>query len=339
MKLRIFSLLIAFSLFVTSFFAEKILGSFIPKVYVITPDTTGYTRSVNCTGEIVEQNREDVYLPLPVIASEVLFSIGDYVHEGEVIAIIDKAATATALISSYTSGVNEMMYDTILNVPQEQLSEVISMFSNSVSLSDNLKSIPDYIRAGISGTLTNLEIYCNKPTTAYTSIATIVDDSTLVAKVSVNEENIDAIAVGATAILTGSAFSDEKYEACVTKIYPSAYKKYSSLTSETVVDVIVTPTSSEHKLKSGYTTKASIIIDKVDLAITVPYEAVMQDENNKEFVYVLQNSRAIKTYITTGLELSKGFEVLEGLDETSLIIENPNGIKENSFVKVIHHEN
>lgn len=338
MKLRIFSLFISLLLFTTSFFSGKIVYALVPKVHIIKPDATGYTRSVNCSGEIVEQNREDVYLSLPVIASEVLFSVGDYVNEGEVIAIIDKAATATALISSYTSGVNEMMYEAILNVPQEKLSEVVAMFSNSVSLSDNLKSIPTYIRAGISGTITNLEIYCNKPTTAYTSIATIVDDSTLVAKVAVNEENIDAITVGATAILTGSAFSDEKYEAYVTKIYPSAYKKYSSLTSETVVDVIVTPISSEHKLKSGYTTKANIIIEQVDFAITVPYEAVMQDEDNREYVFVLDGARAVKRYITTGLELSKGFEILEGLDETSLIIKNPSGIKENSFVKVTHYE-
>ena len=339
MKLRIFSLLIVVTVFIASIFSGEILDSFIPKVQVITPDTTGYTRSVNCTGEIVEQSREDIYLSLPVIASEVLFSVGDYVHEGEVIAVIDKAATATALIGSYTSGVNEMMYDAILNVPQEQLSEVISMFSSSVSLSENLKAIPNYIRAGISGTITDLEISCYKPTTAYSSIATIVDDSTLVAKVSVNEENIDAITVGATAILTGSAFSDEEYEAFVTKIYPSAYKKYSSLTSETVVDVIVTPISSEHKLKSGYTTKANIIIERVDFAITVPYESVMQDENNREYVFVLDDGKAIKRYITTGLELSKGFEVIEGIDESTLIIKNPKTVNEGSFVKVVDYEN
>lgn len=338
MKLRIFSLVLVFSLFVTSFFSGEFLKAFIPEVYVITPDTTGYTRSVNCTGEIVEQNREDVYLSLPIIASEVMFSVGDYVNEGEVIAVIDKAATATALISSYTSGVNEMMYESILNIPQDKLSEFMAMFSSSVSLSENLKTIPDYIRAGISGTLTNLQITCNKPTTAYTSIATIVDDSTLVAKVSVNEENIDAIAVGATAVLTGSAFSDDKYEGCVTKIYPSAYKKHSALTSETVVDVIVTPFSSDHKLKSGYTTKASIIIDKVDFAITVPYEAVMQDENNKEYVYVLDGSKAVKRYITTGLELTKGFEILDGIDEATLVIKNPTDVKENSYVKVVDYE-
>jgi len=339
MKLRVFSLIMAFFILTASFFTGTIIESFIPKVSVINPDTTGYTRSVNCAGEIVEQNREDVYLSLPIIASEVRFSVGDYVNQGDVIAVIDKAATATALISAYTSGVNDMVYDAILNLPKDELSDALAVFGNSVSLSDNLKNIPNYIRAGISGTLTSLNISCNKPTTAYTSIATIVDDSTLVAKVSVNEENIDSIVVGASAVLTGSAFSDEKYDAYVSKIYPSAYKKYNSLVSETVVDVIVTPASSDHKLKSGYTTKANIIIEQVDYAITIPYEAVMQDENNKEYVYVLENSRAVKRYITTGLELSKGFEILDGIDITELVIKNPVGIAENSYVKVVEYEN
>ena len=220
MKLRIFSLLFAFLILCASFLSGKIFESYIPKVYITTPDTTGYTRSVNCTGEIVEKNREDVYLSLPVIASEVCFSVGDYVREGEIIAKIDKAATATALISSYTSGINDMMYETIRDIPQDKLKEAISVFSNSNSLSENLKSIPDCIYAGISGTITNIEISKNKPTVAYSSILTIIDDSTLVAKVAVNEENIDLVSVGTSVILTGNAFSDQEYEALVTKIYP-----------------------------------------------------------------------------------------------------------------------
>ena len=338
MKLRIFSLLFALCIFIFSFFIGNIIDNSIPKVTVIKPDSTGYTRSVNCTGEIVEQNREDVYLSIPIIASEVKFSVGDYVKKGDIIAIIDKPATATAIIGSYNSIVNDYMHDAILNLPKEQLEEVMNSYSDSFSLSNSLKNIPDYIVAGISGTLTQINISCNKPTTPYTSIVTIIDDNTLVAKVSVKEENIDSIAIGASAILTGSAFDEDEYEGCVTKIYPSAYKKRNSLTTETVVDVIVTPNSDDHNLKSGYTTKANIIIDTVDFAITVPYESVLQDINNREYVYVLKGSKAKKQYITTGLELSKGFEVLEGIDETAIIIANPSNVKENSYVKVINYE-
>lgn len=339
MKLRIFSLLFTLFVFVFSFFTGNIIEAYVPKVTIIKPDSTGYTRSVNCTGEIIEQNREDVYLSLPIIASEVRFSVGDYVKKGDIIAVIDKTATATAIIGSYNSIINDYMYDAILSLPKEQLEEVMTSYSDSVSLSNSLKSIPNYIVAGISGTLTQISISSNKPTTPYSSIVTIIDDSTLVAKVSVKEENIDSIAVGASAVLTGSAFGEDKYEGCVTKIYPAAYKKRNSLTTETVVDVIVTPNRTDHNLKSGYTTKANIIVDTVDFAFTVPYESVLQDTNNREYVYVLEGSKAKKKYIVTGLELSKGFEILEGIDETTLIIANPSNVKENSYVKVINYEN
>ena len=339
MKLRVFSLSFAFLTVVFSFFAGKIIEAYIPKVTVINPDSTGYTRSVNCTGEIVEQNREDVYLSFPIIASEVRFSVGDYVKKGDIIAVIDKTATATAIIGSYNSIINDFMYDAVLNLPKDQLEDFMSHYSDSVSLSNSLKSIPDYIVAGISGTLTQITVSCNRPTTPYSSIVTIIDDSTLVAKVAVKEENIDSIAVGASVILTGNAFGEEKYEGSVTKIYPSAYKKHNSLTTETVVDVIVTPNTTNHNLKSGYTTKANIIIDTVDFALTVPYEAVLQDNENREYVYVLEGSKAKKQYIVTGLELSKGFEVLEGIDKTTLIIANPSNVDENSYVKVINYEN
>ena len=91
-------------------------------------------------------------------------------------------------------------------------------------------------------------------------------------------------------------------------------------------------------MKSGYTTKAKIIIEQVDYALTIPYEAVMQDEENREYVYVIEDSRAKKRYITTGLELSKGFEVLDGIDENTFIIKNPTDIHENSYVKVTAYE-
>lgn len=339
MKLRIFSLSLAFCILLFSFFVGSIFKSTITKVELITPDCTGYTRSVNCNGEIVEQSREDIYLSLPIIASEVRCSVGDYVQKGEILAVVDKAATATSLINSYTSNVNEMIYEAALNLPIEQLAQEISYLGNSVSLSDTLKSIPTYVFAGISGTVTAIDIHTNKPTKAYTSLVTIVDDSTLVAKVSVKEDNIDLISVGAVATLSGNAFGDEKYEAYVTQIYPSAYKKYDSLTAETVVDVIITPISTEHNLRSGYSTKANIIIEQVDFAITVPYECVLQDEENNEYVYVIEGGRAKKQYITTGLELSKGFEILDGVDETTMIIKDPNSVSNNQYVMVTNYEN
>lgn len=338
MKLRIFSLFAAFLLFVASLFTESFVKVFIPSVELTKPKITGYTRSINCSGEIMEKNREDVYLSVPIIASEVFFSVGDRVEKGDIIASVDKAATAAAIISSYTSGFNEAMYEAALKLSKDELSEATAIFGNSMSLSQNLKSIPNYIRAGISGTITKMELSCNKPSSAYAPVVTIIDDSTLVAKVAVSENNINYISVGASAVLRGSAFGNTEYDALVSEIYPSAYKKYSALSSETVVDVILTPVSSTHKLKAGYTTKASIIVSDNCSAVTVPYESVMQDEENREYVLVYSNGRAVKQYITTGLELSQGFEVLDGISDGTQIIKDPSKIAENSLVRVIADE-
>ena len=54
--------------------------------------------------------------------------------------------------------------------------------------------------------------------------------------------------------------------------------------------------------------------------LTVPYEAVRQDERNVEYVYLAQGSRAVRRNIVTGVELLEGVEVKEGLAAGDLVI-------------------
>jgi hypothetical protein len=66
----------------------------------------------------------------------------------------------------------------------------------------------------------------------------------------------------------------------------------------------------------------------------VPYEAISQDENNKEFVFAIQNSRAVKKEVVTGLENDAGIEILQGINSQDIIIKNPSVLgKANSKIK------
>lgn len=59
--------------------------------------------------------------------------------------------------------------------------------------------------------------------------------------------------------------------------------------------------------------------------IVVPYCAVRQDVQG-EFVYLLKDGRASKTYIETQAECDIGFRVQQGIEENMLIILNPDDI-------------
>ena len=93
-----------------------------------------------------------------------------------------------------------------------------------------------------------------------------------------------------------------------------------SLTSapETRVEVLLSVTNADERLKPGYTANVKIYTDHKDEALLVPYEAVWQDEDNRENVYVIENGRAVQHMVRTGYELENLLEVTEGLSRITL---------------------
>lgn len=77
----------------------------------------------------------------------------------------------------------------------------------------------------------------------------------------------------------------------------------------------------DNDLKAGFTARAEIVTDTRRTMLTVPYEAVRQDENNVEFtVYLAEGSRAVRRNIQTGVELLEGVEVTEGLGPADVLL-------------------
>ncbi|MBQ6797359.1 MAG: hypothetical protein IJP10_05010 [Clostridia bacterium] len=60
--------------------------------------------------------------------------------------------------------------------------------------------------------------------------------------------------------------------------------------------------------------------------IVVPFCAVRQDDEG-EFVYLLEEGKAKKNYITTEAECDAGFRVSHGIEENMLVILQPDSIK------------
>ena len=96
---------------------------------------------------------------------------------------------------------------------------------------------------------------------------------------------------------------------------------------ETVVDVCASIDNLDEEVKAGYTINAKIVVEKEKEINVVPYEAVMQDENETEYVYVFANGMAVRKDIETGVELTDGVEVLSGVSQDEPIIFTPNKVK------------
>ena len=142
-----------------------------------------------------------------------------------------------------------------------------------------------------------------------------------------DESDASLIAEGQTASVTGAGF-EGSLDAVVRRVSDTAHTD----NGKTTVEVIIEITGDCGNLKSGYTAESRIYVDEARLLNILPYGVIRQDENG-EYVYVIENSRAKRRDIETGIELSDGTEITGGISENSEIISCPDRVSENIFVR------
>lgn len=135
----------------------------------------------------------------------------------------------------------------------------------------------------------------------------------------VGEKDISSVRSGQTAEITGDAFPDCVYTGTVSYIADYAAVKPNGAAAKPVIEVKIAIDNPDDRLKAGYTATARLATSDAETVTVVPYEAVDQDENG-EFVYVLENNTAVRRYIVTGQELADGVEVRSGLLDGDFVI-------------------
>ncbi len=155
-----------------------------------------------------------------------------------------------------------------------------------------------------------------------------LSDEDMLVTALIGEANISNIKVGQKAEVSGSGF-EEEYSAEVINIGSSAKKVTVGGVKIVAVDVTLKIDKPDKALKSGFSAKLKIFTDSEKEMAVVPYSAVLQ-EDDREYVFVYENGNAQKTYIKTGKELPKGYEILSGIDKNDIIVMTPALINGNS---------
>ena len=84
-------------------------------------------------------------------------------------------------------------------------------------------------------------------------------------------------------------------------------------------------------LRSGYTAQAAISTDSERTVGVLPYSVICQDDQG-EYVYVLEQGKAFRRYISTGDELPQGAEILSGVSLSDNVIMQPEKVSDGAYV-------
>jgi multidrug efflux pump subunit AcrA (membrane-fusion protein) len=312
----------------------------IPSIYYITPTVRTYESIVACTGTLHPVTSRQVVLESTVVPREVFVQVGDRVNRGEVLATYQPAAALnfasalpqitvdSALIGTILSayGLNSFLNQAGLN--GDELAEFLlhQGRGQQPEVSVAMPDATEEIISPISGVITSVNITPFIPAGIGSAVFTVMDTRSYMVVAAVSESDIARISLGDTARIRGTAFPGAVYVGYVTKIYPTARRTLVGTSSETVVDVEILITNADDRLRPGFSARVEITGRNRYEIITVPYEAVRQDENNDEYVYIFEDGKLRKSLIITGRELTSEVEVLYGVTKTCIVIFNPDSV-------------
>lgn len=283
----------------------------VPAAVSISPTEVYYSESVNTSGTLCYIGQGDVTSALPLVLSKFEVEEGDHVEVGDVIARVDRKASETFISS---------------------LGKVSQLAAATASLSTAMSLIPEEITADRSGTVISTA-GAGAAVESGTSIATIAGTDSLVLASAVSELNIARIQPGQPVEFTLSAYPDDVFTGTVSKIAGSARSQYSGAVLETVVDVLISPDTTDPRLRSGLTADVSFQLSDPRKICVLPYNAIGQDEEG-EYVYLLEDGAAVKHKIFTGAEFSDGTEVIKGATINDKVFLDPEDISLSKYVRI-----
>lgn len=170
------------------------------------------------------------------------------------------------------------------------------------------KSEKMMIRAPMDGVVTEVLAYRGDLISGGQEVARMISIDRLV-KVKVSEENFSGIELGQIARVKFLGYSDETFDAKVSKTLPVADPVTQRYTVHLDVDI------ETEKLFPGLTGEATITLDERDQALIIPGTAIIGDR-----VFVVEDGAVTMRQIEKGFGSMTNVEILSGLEEGEQVI-------------------
>lgn len=308
--LRLFYITAAFLLCAIA--VPEIANANLPEVTVEQIKKEYITESIICSGILQEKDNEKLSFDVPIYPSSVNVKEGDAVKKGDLLISVDQTHTAAVLASAAGMG------------------------SSLSGMNINPNDMPKAVYAPVSGTVTSVNVKEGRLASPSVTLLTIAANDSMEVVVQVGENRIAEVKEGQNVIISGTGFKDKKYSGVIKKISSQAKQIVAGSSVQTVVDVTISINDADEKLKPGFTSKAEIITEPASGKLLVPYEAVNQDSQDNEFVYVWRDGAAHKRIIKTGDEYHSGVEIIDGVRAGEYVIKNAEKInKDGAYVKAV----
>ncbi len=269
--------------------------------------------TISCSGKVEASAHQEVIVEDACVIDRVLIQNGTVVEQGTPLFTVDREATLAVLAQT----------DGALAV--------------KTAMED---ASPTVITAPMTGRVT--QMYLKSGDTAQKdSVCAVMEESEPVQiRLSIPERSIRRVSVGQRVVISGVGFQKEQYLGTVREIASVAKEQMNGTGIETTVEAVVSldEGQADDSLRLGLSAKAAITVESVADGFVIPYSAVLEDEENREYVYVLADGRARKKVFSPKAELRDGYLATDGFMDGEELIVNPEQVTEDTDVTVKREE-
>ncbi len=152
--------------------------------------------------------------------------------------------------------------------------------------------------------------------TPATATFTVINPNSLYFKSEIDQEEITQVTPNQSAIVSLDSFPDKTIDSAITYISFIPIAGESSTVYEIRFQLPLDNQDLDYRL--GMDGEAVITLDQSDQALTVPLEAVYEDD--QKYVWRKVDNQVLRQNITTGIESDTDIEVLSGLSLNDQII-------------------
>lgn len=313
---------------------------------VVTRDTL--VESISASGEIKAENSANIAFQTAGEVTEVNYKEGDRVEKGDIIAKLDTTnlynnyLIADAGLRAAQATLNRVYDDVQGHENDESFSQIETRTAAEtnkdkaywafVSAKKNLEGA--YITAPFDGILTQAPT--NIVPGAVISLPSgavfqVVGPETTFFEAQVSEVDIVKLVSGANATIEIDAFPDKVFKGKVTGFN---YASTTTSTGGTAYNVRISlPEDENIPFMIGMNGDADIILSEKENLLLAPINSIVE-EDDKEYVWLDDNSKASKVEVITGASSINDVEIISGLSEgDTIIIRPPKNIEEGTRVK------
>jgi RND family efflux transporter MFP subunit len=260
------------------------------------------------------------------------FSVGSYVKERDIVVEFDTYNPSIQYEQAKATYENlKKNYERIkvlLQAGETSQSNFEAIETQYLVAKRNYESAKQtlFIEAPFDGVIVDMKVHPGDNVKSEAPLFTISQINKMRSKIWVSENELNKFKKG---MKVTTEFNGEKFIGRVVEISMAKDPTMQAFFVEVEFD------NPRGVLKSGVTTEIKILIYENPSAVIIPRNLVYKDENGN-YVFVVNNDRAVKRYITNGNQSGIYYEILNGLNEGDLLVVKGSAqLEEGTKVKII----